>query len=548
MLPNEFTSYTRSLVASVLSASNFLFWKEAGYFAAANELKPLLHTWSLAVEEQYYVIFPLMLAFLIRHKKAFLGVGALTLISFGLTQALSQADPAANFYLLPSRFWELGAGALLAMVLPRLTKRRTDGAVSMVGLVLIIGSIVLVDGARPYPGWWTLPAVAGTAMVIACAGAGTLANRVLSLRPIVFIGLISYSTYLWHQPLFAFARIRLLDDVSAPTFAALIAGSLILGYLNWRYIERPFRDKNRISRRFIFTASAIGASLLVTIGAIAWALPASVRAPTSDLAALKTRMAANVGLGVCDNADAPPPVCQTSPEPEVLVWGDSFAMQLVDGLIASRPNLKIAQLTKSVCGPFLDLAPIDRPDYPASWARTCSAFNDGVKAYIERTPSLRHVIMSMRLERYLEPGAMALTGGVVTDASPDLVRAKFAETMQWIRQRGVEPVFVNPIPRDNHDPSVCVARSRWLSLDSSSCAIEKLDADRYAAQINRLEAPLNQTFRFVDLESLLCSADTCAVEDGETILYRDAHHLSKEGSSHIGAMFDFYRLFVAPGP
>ena len=268
MLPNEFTSYTRSLVASVLSASNFLFWKEAGYFAAANELKPLLHTWSLAVEEQYYVIFPLMLAFLIRHKKAFLGVGALTLISFGLTQALSQADPAANFYLLPSRFWELGAGALLAMVLPRLTKRRTDGAVSMVGLVLIIGSIVLVDGARPYPGWWTLPAVAGTAMVIACAGAGTLANRVLSLRPIVFIGLISYSTYLWHQPLFAFARIRLLDDVSAPTFAALIAGSLILGYLNWRYIERPFRDKNRISRRFIFTASAIGASILETIGSI----------------------------------------------------------------------------------------------------------------------------------------------------------------------------------------------------------------------------------------------------------------------------------------
>lgn len=547
MLPQEFTSYARSLVASVLSVSNFLFWKEAGYFAAANELKPLLHTWSLAVEEQYYLIFPLLLAFLTRRGLALLGIGALALISFGLTQVLSRTDPAANFYLLPSRFWELGAGALLAMAMPRLRTGRTDGALALAGLALIIGSIVLVDGNRPYPGWWTVPAVAGTAMVIAFANAGTFANSLLSLRPVVFIGLISYSTYLWHQPLFAFARIRLMGNVSPLTFGLLIAVALLLGYLSWRFIEAPFRNRNRISRHFIFTASAIGAACLVAAGGIAWLLPASVRAPTPELAALKQRMAANVGLGVCDNALTIPAQCLTSAHPEILVWGNSFAMQLTDGLLAAKPDARIAQLTMSVCGPFLDLAPVDLPDYPASWAKTCVAFNGGVKAFIERTPSLRHIVMSARLDRYLEPGAVALSTGAVVDAPPQLVGAKLAETLRWIRARGIEPVFVNPVPRNGHDPSVCVARSRWLDLDGGACAIKRRDADQYATPINLLEARLRPEFRFIDLAGSLCSPEQCAVEAGETILYRDPYHLSKEGSRYVGSTFDLYRLLVAPG-
>lgn len=248
MPPLAFRDFGQSLVATGLFASNVLFWLEAGYFDGAAEAKPLLHSWSLAVEEQYYLLFPLALAALWRFGRAgtLAALGAVALASLIAAAWATRHWPDAAFYLTPFRLWELLAGALLALWLHARPAGPGNGWVAGAGLLAIAGSMLGFDSTTPLP---ALLPVAGTVAVIACAGPGTLAGRLLGSAPLVGIGLISYSAYLWHQPLFAFARIRSLYDPSPALMLGLVALTLALAWATWAWIEQPFRHRGKAPPR-----------------------------------------------------------------------------------------------------------------------------------------------------------------------------------------------------------------------------------------------------------------------------------------------------------
>ena len=204
MLPFELKSFFDSLIAINLFSSNILFWQESDYFSAAAELKPLLHTWSLSVEEQFYVVFPLLLLLLSRFKYSILLVVVFTIsfLSLLLSEYASAHHATANFYLLPTRFWELGFGALLAISSQYWLNPKPMIAQigSIVGIIGITFSIFYFDSTTPFPGFWTLIPVLSTVLLIAFSKPDNMIGRLLGWKPLTAIGLISYSTYLWHQP------------------------------------------------------------------------------------------------------------------------------------------------------------------------------------------------------------------------------------------------------------------------------------------------------------------------------------------------------------
>ena len=267
MLQSQFLEFAESVAATTLFISNILYWTETGYFAAAAEENPLLHTWSLAVEEQYYLLFPPLLALCMLGGRRFaLGVvAAIAVVSLG-TAYLAPVDQAAKFFLTHMRIWELLAGALCAFALQHRAPWR-NGPLAALGLALVICPILLFDARTPFPHFAILP-VAGTALIILCAGGDTRVAKLLSMRAFVGIGLVSYSAYLWHQPLFAFARIKSVFAPSPALMLALAGLSLLLAWATWAWVERPFRGNppRALPRRWqVFVAAFAG--MVIILGA-----------------------------------------------------------------------------------------------------------------------------------------------------------------------------------------------------------------------------------------------------------------------------------------
>jgi peptidoglycan/LPS O-acetylase OafA/YrhL len=269
MVPSEFRDFSQAVIAVTLFVSNILFWQKTDYFAPAAEENPLLHTWSLAVEEQFYIVFPLLLLVLWRFGRnpVLWSIVLLSLASLALAEWGSRNAPVANFFLIVPRIWELGAGAICALVLHGRPVRENT-ILSTLGLGLIVVSVFAFDGNTPFPSLYALAPVGGTALIVLFAGPGTPVGRLLSLPAFVGIGLISYSAYLWHQPLFAFARIRSFGHVEDGLLLALAVASLGLGWLSWRFVERPFRKGGRLLPRQsgVFAASAVGIVALMGFG------------------------------------------------------------------------------------------------------------------------------------------------------------------------------------------------------------------------------------------------------------------------------------------
>ena len=241
LLPSNLNDFSKSLILVSIFSSNFLFFNQSGYFDTAVELKPLLHTWSLAVEEQYYLLFPIFISILwskywARASGIILFVALISLI-FSHWSAYNH--PAANFYLLPTRIWELFIGVLVALYLfnhnqniP--TDRKISSTLGIVGLILILYSIFTFDDRTPFPGFYALIPTIGTALIILFASQKEPIGKLLGNKLFVGLGLISYSAYLWHQPLFAFARLRSFD---APTTSLLLSLSLLAIFFSFFKLE-----------------------------------------------------------------------------------------------------------------------------------------------------------------------------------------------------------------------------------------------------------------------------------------------------------------------
>lgn len=272
MLPNEFKNFGQSLVATSLFANNVLLMLTSGYWSLASEFKPLLHTWSLGVEEQFYILFPLMLMACRRWRGAALMslFASLALLSLASAEWGSRAWPNAAFYLLPTRAWELLIGSMAAALpLLRLQPVASGGvrqALSLSGLVMIVGSVLTFDESVPSPSLFILLPTLGATLIILFATPGTWVQRLLASKVPVTIGLISYSAYLWHQPLFAFARILSVDAPGAGLMLGLSALTLVLAYLSWRFVEAPFRTKGRVSRSTVFGGALAGSLCFVAVG------------------------------------------------------------------------------------------------------------------------------------------------------------------------------------------------------------------------------------------------------------------------------------------
>lgn len=243
--PATYERFIRELRYAALQISNFVFSRETGYFDAANETSPLLHTWSLGVEEQFYLIWPLLLLFLHRFLKNRRAqtLFVLSCISFIYSDHVASSAPQIAFYMLPSRAWELGLGGMLAVAAAPVCKSgRLNNFIAFLGLLLVLTSVFLLNDSYTFPGRWALPAVVGAVLLI-CSGTSrnTVLYRVLSMKPFVFTGKISYSLYLWHWPIIVFYKELVAPDISFTAGLVILLLTLILSLLSYFLVEKPCR-------------------------------------------------------------------------------------------------------------------------------------------------------------------------------------------------------------------------------------------------------------------------------------------------------------------
>ncbi len=375
LLPNDLKDFSESLAAVSVFSSNILFWRQSGYFDTASELKPLLHTWSLAVEEQYYILFPLFLMLLWKFRKrlifaALIVAGAVSLVA---AQWGAYNRPDMTFFLLPARAWELAIGALIAFYflynrkhaeLIKSSKKASE-VFGFIGLFLICYSVFAFDEDTPFPSLYTLIPTIGTGLIIIFSTSETAVGRFLGIKAMVGIGLISYSAYLWHYPIFVFARRASLAEPGTALLLFLSALSILLGFISWRFVESPFRNKGFISREKIFSFSALGSFLFVIIAFAGIYTGGFIsRYSGDDLKMLDMSFVENRDKYVTsrffrllgDEFD------KNDSRPKVLIIGDSYAQDLTNALFEVDFNKNIQITTHYIskeCGNLF----IPRPQF-----------------------------------------------------------------------------------------------------------------------------------------------------------------------------------------
>ena len=526
LLPGDARDFAASVVAVCVFASNFLFWRESGYFGAAMDLKPLAHTWSLGVEEQYYLLYPPLLMLLWRlgkrHITGFFIV--LTAISLAAAQWGSEYHPQAAFYLLPARMWELLLGALAALydshsarvgVGIGRTAALTREAAGLGGVLLIAFSVFSFDENPPVPGVYALIPTAGTLLVISFARSSTLAGRLLGCKPLVGLGLISYSAYLWHQPLFAFARHRLGGE---PTEALLLGLSVLaigLAFISWKYVEQPFRDRAAISRPVLLKSAGLVTAILLAIGLAGYASKGfSYRYAGEDryLVELDPYAARAyvperfTGL-MLKHFDA-------SKKKKILIIGDSYAEDLVNALFESGLDARLQLSTYLIpvaCGNIFTRQDLTEKIRPADRSRCVQTgwYNNEQLVQLMRDADGIWLVSSWL------PWQAALL--------PESVRhmeVTFGQKVLVFGDKDFGTFTVNDLLR-------VPAKARAHLQNPIS--VQHLEVNA------RMRSELPRDI-FVDVSQLLCgNGTTCPLftDDGKLITY-DGGHLTREGARYYG--------------
>jgi len=559
LLPNDMKSFSQSLMAVSTYSSNVLFLSESGYFDTAAELKPLLHTWSLAVEEQFYLLFPLLLMLTWRFGKRWIAglLMAGAFISLAAAHWGAFNKPAETFFLLPTRGWELLIGALIALhynagtataVKTASSNNTICQAGSALGLAMISYAIFAFDKSTPFPSLYALVPTIGTALVILFASPQTAVGALLGNTAFVSIGLISYSAYLWHQPLFAFARHRSLAAPSVATLLLLSLAALVLAYISWRFVEQPFRRGERITRERLFAICGVLTIVFLSVGFYGdftngYVIHSDVNA--KKLHEIEHQIRINYGLGeTCEGTFTLAQECRTSDQPELLLWGDSYAMHLLQGFMASKPDLKVIQMTESVCAPMLGTAPIN-VEYTESWGRECIKHNDQILNWIESNTTVKYAALGSPFGQYVSPEWKLLTrdGTVTQDASVALEH--FLKTLKTLKEHGITPVVFSPTPESGQDIGRCLAKARFLGINQDECNFD-LEQSNQQQQliIEFLKRVEGSGYKVIFLSDGLCGNGICRAAVGDTFIYRDGGHLSHEGSALLGNKMNFYKLIT----
>ena len=540
MLQTQLRDFFESLAATALFSSNFLFWSESGYFAAVAEEKPLLHTWSLAVEEQYYLLFPPLLWLAMRWSRNI----ALLLILAGGGLSLGAAifadlDAEAKFFLTHVRVWELLVGSLCAwfMVYRSVPEQPVLGAL---GLVMILVSIFTMTHDTPYP-MFAVPPVVGTAFVILFARSGTFAATILSARVMVGIGLISFSAYLWHQPLFAFARITSIGPPPVWLMGLLALASLGLAAVSWRYVEQPFRGSP--ARVLPTRSSVLAVSIAGIVGFFALGFYGHEQEGFPDRKVVRTLQEPMIDaryerFRTWDVLDGVTParfdLAQFTGAPDttrLLLLGDSHSKGLFNAFY-QNPHLFPGLEVRRIAIDFACYAEPEDRDCIAEMMREAEALVSGAT----------HVAFAARWHR---PGRLP-----VLDTLPD-----------WLKARGIPVVLIGMTAEyDREGPVIIADIARDIGFDGTGFPVERANAEFFAEQsafardTNAAMAELarERNLPFLDRRALICDdiAQLCTgvTPDGKAVTY-DYGHWTLAGSAYFGqriAEMDWLQLPEAP--
>jgi peptidoglycan/LPS O-acetylase OafA/YrhL len=442
LLPEEYKQLGSHVAASATFIPNFIFWSEAGYFDTASDLKPLLHLWSLGVEEQFYIVWPVIVVLASRCRvRLFRVIAFIAVASFGLNVWLVQQDAVSSFFLPPARAWELLIGCGLANhVNP--ANRHIANAAGVLGLALIAIACVLLTSDSAFPGWWALFPTIGTALIIWAGHGAWLNSVVLSNRALVFVGLISYPLYLWHWPLLTFPRLIEEDDPSRTTRLLAVILAVILAWLTYFIIERRVRKtvSNAIPVALCAASIAIGACgyLVFRLGGLPFRYPAEIqnllRSSAAPVATKRLgRSARHCFLEPGENYDYYTDDCveaEPTRAPLLFIWGDSHADAISPGLAAIRRqfNFRTAEFTASACPPIVGVEIGDR--------RFCKNINDEI---LKKIGALQPEIIMLHAN-WLNPGYNI-------DHLPATLAALTRLGVRKVVLVGAVPVWPKPLPR-----------------------------------------------------------------------------------------------------
>jgi len=521
LLPSDMKDFSRSLVAVSVFASNILFWRESGYFDTAAELKPLLHTWSLAVEEQYYLLFPLFLLVMWRFAKRWTvaTLAVIAALSFALAQWGAYNRPASTFFLLPTRGWEIAIGALIAFYFARYPKlqlqRPAQEVGSLIGLSLILYAVFAYSKATPFPSAYALAPTLGTALIILCTTPSTFVGRVLTTKLFVGVGLISYSAYLWHQPLFAFTRHRFGDGFSTSLVWWLIGITLLLAVFTWQLIETPVRKNRKISKRFIFSSAFALSVLFISLGFYGHFKYNELSQYRFDKGQLMT-------ISSASNSAMRPlchfPQIENSLEREacryfadnvsVAVFGNSHATELAEAVAETlrERNIGIVHHTMSGCNHNYRVKPeVDT---------VCAKWHRKVFAELVDETAIRYVVLSYRNEGSL---------------SNEMYRTALSQLANDLNKAGKKVFLVLQAPRPEQHINQYL-RASLHNLQISIKGRSVADWRKLYADAQMLIDNLDPQIDVLDPTSLFCDMEDCYVSIDGVALFFDGHHMSVAGA------------------
>lgn len=525
--PSAMAEFARSLTASAAFAANVYFWRSSGYFDPSAQTRPLLHLWSLSVEEQFYLFIPLVLYAtwrFYRHRQIVFFVIA-ALASLVLSIYITDKAPSANFYLLPSRAWELLIGAVLALLPGIVIENRLLREVfAAIGLASIVVVVFAYNGTTPFPGAAALPPTLGAALLILVGRTGfTYTSNLLATTPLVAIGLISYSLYLVHWPIAVFTRYYLLTKPDFLYANFIVAASFALAVFSWRFVERPFRRRGgpQLGPRKLLLYGTAGLMGLAALGVVdVQSGGVQFRPSDHDSEDGNEPALADLKANVCFLVDRPYEAWKndqcmrtTGASQNALLWGDSFAAHYVSGLIKNERNLRdnIIQYTFAGCPPVLSYYSYAIPD--------CKEFN-------------AHVFDVIQKDR---------VSSVVLSARWDLLRGRgmdgLRQTVRLLTERHLEVYVIGQSPTFAFDTTVLADRRAGFQPDGT--AAWTIDFGR--SENEQIKALTGQV-HFIDPLQHFCRGSICTYMKQWAKLYFDYGHFSDVGSDlAVRAYFPLYR-------
>jgi len=539
--------FREQLLGALTFSANMVLYGQSGYFDGEAEFKPLLHIWSLSLEEQYYFLLPLLL-FLVKPRFwIHLAVSAL-IASLGLCLYFLSRDPSFAFYALPTRAWELSIGSFVALAMWDIRTPRYCRLAFWPSLAIVV-AVPFLPSTLPHPSLDAALVCIGTAIIIMN---GRQFFNAYPFRVVARIGDASYSLYLAHWPVLAFLNAAYLGE--APIQARVVALTLAIGLGLGLYflVERPVH-------RARFRPSALKSALaLLMVGACIYSIPHVVKEATGSSETNFERLRRpNYGLAFACNQRTTfklLPECISAPNqaPSAVLWGDSLAMHLAQGL-AANAKLTFFQATRSSCPPAVGYAQFNNATpYNAEWARSCIEFNSSVLQYLTETPSIKTVILGSTFSGFLanppwqavvqDPRGRFAIEPITKEASLNIL----TNTIGALRKAGKSVVIFAPPPAGRVNPSECIERklTGLPTFNELNCSISRTDDQRRYGKVMEILASVSSLadVEVIDPRDWLCTEQFCATITENIPLYRDLLHLSNLGSVHLGQQHDWTGL------